>query len=382
MGQFESKQDFLNYTYKVLPKFKSRELKRDFSGGTKSIFVGEYGYPNVNVGVLSAEEYNHNDDPLFWVRNNWKISEIANSRMELVNSRIKQSVKAPNDIGEMQEVALAKKPTDVEVKLKKTPGKSVNFSSHHKPVGPSADLQNLSLVSNTSIPSIVEKVSGDKDLKSAEGLNKLYSKGLEKDYLVQTLTSGSLGLEDKRKLVPTKWGITAVDDTIGKQIIDEIQDYSPVGNMAYSGSYMGNYFLVLLFEGKFSYELFEFFRDAEKYSTDAENSSGRKKYAFDTAGGYYAARISVLEKLKEKKRQAKALVLRFITDEYYMPLGVWVVRQAVKNAMESKPIEFGSEELMLQYAMTLSKKKFKRDLNFLKQKSKVLTEKTVMDYGI
>lgn len=372
-----SKQDFLNYKYKVAPR--KRNFKKDYSATSNSIFVGEYGYPNVSVGVLSAENYKHNDDSKYWILNNWKISQIADSRMNLVNSKKAMGVKQSSEyLSEVQEIALGKNPSDVEVSLSKVPfGK--NFSKFHKPLGPSGDLEKLNLVTNPKVPSYVEKLTSD-EVKSEDGLGYLYKKGYEKDYLVQAFTSGSLGID--KRIVPTKWGITAVDDVLGKKLIEEVKDFQKTGNLAYLGNYLGNYFIVLFFEGNFSYELFEFFRNAKDYTTDAENSTGRKKYALQTAGGYYAARISVLEKLKDLRRQSQALLLRFITDEYYMPLGVWVVRQAVKNTLVSKPMEFGSKELMLEFAIKFSKKKFNRDLNFLKQKSKVLTEKTVFDFGV
>ena len=70
---------------------------------------------------------------------------------------------------------------------------------------------------------------------------------------------------------------------------------------------------------------------------------GRKKYAENTVGGYYAARIAVLEQLRIIKKQSSVLALRFVDpNEYIAPLGVWVVREAVRRALKSKPIIFYS----------------------------------------
>jgi hypothetical protein len=109
-------------------------------------------------------------------------------------------------------------------------------------------------------------------------------------------------------------------------------------------------------------------------ATDYENYKGRKDYAKNTVGGYYAARLGILEYLKNKKRQSSVLTLRFITNEYYMALGVWVVRQATRHALESKPIQFASEELMMKYASMLIKKKFSFKLDDLTNKSLLLKE--------
>jgi hypothetical protein len=74
------------------------------------------------------------------------------------------------------------------------------------------------------------------------------------------------------------------------------------------------------------------------------------------------------------KRQASVLVFRFITDNYSMPLGVWVVREACRKALDSKDFEFSDQELLLNYARILSKNKFNIDLDILLSKSKILKE--------
>jgi hypothetical protein len=41
-------------------------------------------------------------------------------------------------------------------------------------------------------------------------------------------------------------------------------------------------------------------------------------------------------------RQARALAVREISESYFAPLGVWVVREAARNAMRSGPKSFGA----------------------------------------
>ena len=57
-----------------------------------------------------------------------------------------------------------------------------------------------------------------------------------------------------------------------------------------------------------------------------------------------------------------------------MGLGVWVVRQATRHALESKTIKFSSKELMLSYARLMIKKKFSFDAEELLKKSMLLKE--------
>ena len=136
---------------------------------------------------------------------------------------------------------------------------------------------------------------------------------------------------------------------------------------------MGNYYLVLMFPHCWSYELFEtVVGERSSFSTDFEPYDGRKDYADNTAGGYYAARHAILERLAAMKRQSGVLALRFITNEYWAPLGVWVVREATRNSMKSKPIEFASKELMLKYAEAFVKKRFGFDINVLLRGSLLL----------
>jgi hypothetical protein len=73
---------------------------------------------------------------------------------------------------------------------------------------------------------------------------------------------------------------------------------------------------------------------------DSEDFTGRKKYVEETAGGYYASRLAVLEHLRRIKKQAGVLVVREILPDYWAPLGVWLVRETVRNAMSMRAREF------------------------------------------
>ena len=72
------------------------------------------------------------------------------------------------------------------------------------------------------------------------------------------------------------------------------------------------------------------------------------------------------------KKQASVLALRFITEEYETPLGVFVCREAVRKALANKPLEFGSKELLLKYTQALSKKKFGYDISNIISNSMLL----------
>lgn len=354
------------------------EAKQEFSGKTPNIFVGKHGYPNVNVGLLSTEQYKHHDEPLLWSKENYDIQSIIDLRTSLVNSNFKVNIKSFNDkfLSLSKEVSMSQKPADVEVKLDKKPVFDLSFNQDTMPHGPSVSLVHAKIIENPKVPNKVEKAVSDTDLKASDALKGLYHKGIDEHYLTKLLSVGNLGVGKARKLVPTRWAITAVDDSVGRGLIDEIQDYKEITTYtAYFGSHLGNYYCVLLFPDLFSYELFEMHVSSPDYTTDYETFRGRKDYAFNTAGGYYSVRLALLEKLKEMKRKGGALVLRFITDDYWAPLGVWVTREAARKAMNSPALEFSSKELMLEYAKKLAKKKFGYNINTLLNNSKLLKEK-------
>jgi hypothetical protein len=193
----------------------------------------------------------------------------------------------------------------------------------------------------------------------------------------------SVGVFGKqRKLVPTRWSITATDDILGKNFLDKVRE-QPIGEYAaHFGSYLGNYYLLLFFPEQWSYELFEMYvkPGVLEYSTDYEEFSGRKNYAEQCAGGYYTVRMAIAEHLIQQKRQNTVLALRFITDEYVLPLGVWVTREATRKALASRPIKFASKDLLMNYAKLLAKKKFNVDIEPILQKSKLIKHRNLLEF--
>jgi len=367
----------------------NKQFKQDFQGSAPAPFIGRYGYPHVNIGLLSPQflgEMQQYASPRLWSQSNYKIGQIASLRYGLVNSRTKHRVKDIKGrfLDIIQEVGMAKKAAEVEVGLKKPPQLNVKPEREITPWGPASELRKARITSNTKVHQQVDKVVSDTDLKAAPGIIKLYKRGFEEQSLTKLISTANLGLKRNRKLVPTRWSITAVDDTVGKNSIKEVKQL-PIGDyQLHFGGGWGNYYLIFFFPEVFNYELFETYLEKKVnpwsqkgffYSTDYENYSGRKKYAEETAGGYYAARLGILEKMLSNKRQNSCLVLRFISNEYNVPLGVWVCREAARKSLNEKPITFSTQELMFKYAASLIKNKFGFDINLLLNKSKLLKEK-------
>jgi len=254
------------------------------------------------------------------------------------------------------------------------------------PQGATAELKSAKITSNPKVSKKVEKVVDDTDWKAAESMYYLYKKGFDENFITRMLSVGLLGTNDKRKLVPTRWGIAATDDTLGLKLIHQIMDFPIINeHKAFFGNYLGNYYLIMLFPEVWSYELFERYVGGTNYSTDYEDNFGRSSYAFNCAGGYYTVRLAILEKLIAMKRQASCLVVRLITSEYSVPLGVWVTRECSRKTMGNKPIDFTGTHLMLNYAKLKAKRLFNHNIEDMIEKSKlfntVKTQTKLFSFG-
>src|SRR3989344_1746538 len=311
-----------NAIYKV----KNSIDKEEFTSDAVSPFVGKFGYPNVNLGILAPPEQSEEswlfDAPKHWASESYEIPRIVDFRSSLLNSRYNVNIKKRIKLLELsQDIAMSSKPVDVDIQLSEKPRFRLNLDSHMAPTGPNAKLKDAKITENPKIHTKVYKVFDDIDLKAGEAINYLYGNKFDENFLSRILSVGTIGLKKDRKLVPTRWSIVAVDSNIGNNLISKVKDYDTSGYLAYFGGYLGNYFLILTFSEVWSYELFETyvpnnnnFNSDLRWTTDYESYSGRKNYAEETAGGYYAARIGILEKLNELKKQSSILTLRFITD--------------------------------------------------------------------
>ena len=275
---------------------------------------------------------------------------------------------------------MSMKTTNIDFNLKKKPTFNPSFNKVSLPFGPAVEIDNAKATENISIPTAIEKVYSDTDLKATNAIQILNKKGLNEYQLTQLLSAGTLGLKYNRKFVPTRFSITATDDILCKLILNDVKTNQKIQETRiYFGSYLGNYFMIIFTPGLWSYELFEmylpdFISENEKitYTTDYEFYIGRKNYAENCVGGYYAARLPIAELLKKERLQASTIVLRFITPEYKTPLGVFVVRQAVMAALDSIPNMYPLREEALKKAREFILNKFKYDISHIMKESKVL----------
>src|SRR3989338_2921981 len=122
----------------ALNKVKEKNIKEDFFGSSPAIFVGHYGYPHVNVGILSPPEKTEEtwlyDAPNYWAEHNFQIPKIIDFRSSLINSRFKSGVGDKSRFLTIsQEIGMASKPVDVEINLKDKPHFRLKTDPYHAP---------------------------------------------------------------------------------------------------------------------------------------------------------------------------------------------------------------------------------------------------------
>lgn len=348
-----------NYFLKSIPLMQSEEIA---GASPPSVFVGRIGYPYVYAGPLVPplrEDTSLYDLPEFWFGKS--IDDIVGFRSLLIRGKYRVHVQnfeaAGKIIEKTRELALAVNPVDVELTLKKKPRGFILLDDEVQPFGPSAPIRNM-LVGNARWDHQIEKAYYDTDLRATEAVTELYSRGVLVTKIQRAFSVGAFGLRNNRRLVPTRWSITAVDSIISKQLMDKVKTFPEISEYrVYESRYLDNIFEVLMIPGKWSYEAIEAWYPGTVWNpsgksvvmySDWEGYDGRTTYA-EIGGCYYAARLAVCEQLVKEQRQATVVVLREAHPGYIMPVGVWQVRENVRNAMRQEPYSFKSLDEALKF---------------------------------
>ncbi|MDI6858927.1 MAG: Nre family DNA repair protein [Methanocellales archaeon] len=389
----------------ILAKFRATErispIGDSISGASPpSVFVGRMGYPNIRAGplvppLITAKDAPVYDDPRSWLSKS--IEDVISLRSNLVRSNLRLNVKDARIstnrlLVKIQELAMASTPVDTEVHFYKPPKRELRFDDVLSPMGPSGMIKTLEITENPSVPRKVDHLVFDTDVLARDAIGELYKGDISTYYICRLLSVGLLGRQGDRRLVPTRWSITATDDVIGKELITQVKSYSELDEIrVFSAQKFGNRFEILLLPKIFSFELIEIWLPKSVWMSkgtwigeDREGYDGRTTYSH-LAGGYYAARLGVLEYLERIRRQALVFVVREILPDYWAPLGSWVIRETVRNAMAQQPKRFDAiEEAIGDLAMRIrtplskwrTKAKLLADYKFQKTLANFFTDKT------
>jgi hypothetical protein len=297
------------------------------------------------------------------------IEEIANFRLSLVRGTFRMNVHEINGeinnsssirlLESLQELAMAKHPVESQATFEKKPladgelEKEIRLNSEAAPFGPAAPVKTFG-ISSISVDSRIESAYYDTDQKAADAILAMYSRGIPVSSIQRVLSVGMIGQKKKRKLVPTRWSISATDDIISSNIIKMNQLNQTIDQFEVARySHLSNYYSVILIpDDLWSFEMIETWytrNGAMAIGADYEDAGGLDHYP-TIAGAYFAARLAVAEHLADRRRKSSAIVLREIHPEYIMPLGVWQIREGVREALRRPTQKFETLNSALLFA--------------------------------
>lgn len=332
--------------------------------------VGEKNYPLVPVligippGVI-GEDASIYDSPENW----WGVKSLENIielRSSIIAALIKVDARNPQKLIDLEIpfAMVSSKPVDTLASLAGMPMPIKTLDPVAIPHGLLAIADRVKISGNPSIPRIVEKVYGD-EIKASEAIWKLYTEGVSIYSIQRALSFGLLGLPRNRRLVPTRWSITAVDSIISSRLLRFIRTYSSIGDIElYREEYLGNRFWVIMQPGPYSFEWIEIWHPNTIFTESGgmpiviRNREGFSGEPLFMDGGYHAARLAVLEHLYKRGRRASIIVVREITPTYYASVGNWHIRETVRRAMAKPPekVQSISEAILLVESELLADK--------------------------
>ncbi len=333
---------------KQVPSLSSDEINGSSPPG---VFVGRLGYPKVSIGPMVPPQFGDTailDTPEEWLGR--PIDQIVDYRYSLVRGNVRASVedaKTPGKLlASLQELAMASRPVDAELKLTKPPRKILTLSEDTQPYGPSAPLDRFRM-SNPTVDRRIETAYYDRDLKATEAVKALYSKGVLVTRIQKAFSLGMFGDGARRKMVPTRWSITAVDSSISLSLLEKVKRHPTIDEYrVYGFNVYDNQYVAIFMPEPWRFEWIEaWFPNTtwNQYSSspymigDHEEYFGRTTYA-RVGGCYYSTRLAVAEALDRERKQAAAIVLRETYPGFVMPLGVWNIRESIREMMK-RPFE-------------------------------------------
>ena len=340
-------------------QMKSVKVGKNLEGTTPpSVFIGRWSYPKVYAGLMMSSQMGDThimDSPEEWLGQNKTQDEIINYRMNLV--RGKQLIKIDDlenpFVEKLQDISLASKSIDSEATFGKRPRGSM-LSEDSMPHGPSAVIEKFD-IDAVRWDRQLEKTFYDTDLKATEAVLNLHNKDVPFSAMQKAFSVGAIGTKNNRKLVPTRWSITACDSTLADEFLKEVRKFEILDTYrVFEFGALNNYYVIILTPGEWEYEWYEAFiklmRNEELIFSDYETNGGKKEYSI-VGGCYYTAKMAVLDYLMKIKRQSGLVILREAYDGY-VPLGVFNVRENIKEAMMQPYLEFETLEKCLEYAGT------------------------------
>ena len=375
---------------KTLPLLSSKDLE---GCSPPAVFVGRFGYPKVDIGPLVPPEFGDTsimDKPEYWVGKS--IDEIVDFRFRLVRGKYRIDAtdfkSAGRIVDNIQELALTERPLEVEANFKQKPRGRVILDDEVQPFGPSARLEKMK-IGNPKFERNLEKSFYDTDLRAVEAVVNAYQNGTLISEIQKAFSVGTMGVDKRRRFVPTRWSITAVDDMIGKNLLKTTKFNNTIDEFRiYQWEQLDNRWCVMFMPCTWRFELIEAWypnttwnptgRDIEIISSH-EFYDGRSDYA-EIGGCYYASRMAVNELLIKENRTAGVVIFREAHPGYVMPVGVWNVRENVRAALKTQPFKYDNLDAALNHVdkvMDIDKKTWINNSGVLRD---FMTQRRIEDY--
>src|SRR5882762_8669055 len=208
---------------------KEFDTKQISGSSPPGVFVGRFGYPKVFVGPMVppvSGDTEIMDTPEWWMGKGF--DEIVDFRYSLLRAYSKANVsdahKGGRLIETLQDVAMMTKPVDTELVLTRPPRKILDLREDSQPFGPIAPLASFE-TGNSSVDGRIEKAFYDGDLGADDAVLQLYRSGVLITRIQRAFSLGMFGESKRRKLVPTRWSITAVDSNLSLQLMARVRHY-------------------------------------------------------------------------------------------------------------------------------------------------------------
>lgn len=333
---------------KLLPKIDTKDLA---GSSPPAVFVGRHGYPKVEIGPLLPAEFGDTsilDTPERWVGRS--VDEIASMRFRLVRGKYRidatDFAKSGRIVDNVQEMALTERPIDVETSFERKPTGRVVLDDEVQPFGPSGRMEQMN-IGNGRFERNLERSFYDTDMRSTDAVISAYSNGTMVSEIEKAFSVGTMGVGKRRRFVPTRWSITAVDDIIGKDLISKTRFNETIDEYRlYQWDQLDNRWSIIMMPCSWRFEMIEAWFPQSSWNPsmskieitpDSEMFDGRTEYA-KNGGAYYAARLAVNELLLSQGRSAGVIVLREVHPGYDIPLGVWNIRENVRAALRQQPM--------------------------------------------
>lgn len=228
-----------------------------------SVFIGSWNYPKVYAGPMISPargDIRIIDTPESWIPEGISQDEIIRYRMSLVRGKRLWDVRdlSGRFAEQLRDIALSSISLESEVVFSDTP-RGGFAGEHHTPFGPSGYLDSLETSSAGWIRGL-EKVYDDTDLTARDAMVYLHAEGFAPSLVQKALSAGVMGRERDRRLVPTRWAITAFDTIIGNHLLSEVRNCEIIDSFhVHEFSSLHNHYAVILLPVPWEFEWIEAF---------------------------------------------------------------------------------------------------------------------------